>query len=60
MLRQHLFGTRPAAEAMIGSIDDDPCGFALFFQNFSTFLCRPGIYLEDVYVHLMGADGGGA
>lgn len=50
MLREQLLGPRPAAEAMIGSIDDEPCGFALYFQNFSTFLCRPGIYLEDIYV----------
>jgi GNAT superfamily N-acetyltransferase len=50
LLREHLFGPRPAAEALIGSIDGTPLGFALYFQNFSTFLCRPGIYLEDIYV----------
>ena len=49
-LRQNLFGPRPAAEALIGSIDQTPLGFALFFQSFSTFLCMPGIYLEDIYV----------
>ena len=50
LLREHLFGPRPAAEAMVGSIDSTPLGFALYFHNFSTFLCRPGIYLEDIYV----------
>jgi GNAT superfamily N-acetyltransferase len=45
-----LFGSRPYAEAIIGCIDGQPCGFALFFHNFSTFLGRPGLYLEDLYV----------
>jgi GNAT superfamily N-acetyltransferase len=45
-----LFGARPYAEAIIGCIDGQPCGFALFFHNFSTFLGRPGLYLEDLYV----------
>jgi GNAT superfamily N-acetyltransferase len=45
-----LFGPRPFAEAVIGCIDGQPCGFALFFHNFSTFLGRPGLYLEDLYV----------
>jgi len=45
-----LFGRRPYAEAVIGCIDGQPCGFALFFHNFSTFLGRPGLYLEDLYV----------
>lgn len=49
-LRAALFGPRPAAEALIGSLDGHPAGFALFFQNFSTFLGRPGLYLEDVFV----------
>ena len=50
LLRRHLFGQRPAAEAVIGSINGRPLGFALYFQSFSTFLCKPGIYLEDIYV----------
>lgn len=49
-LRRHLFGPRPAAEALVGELAGRPEGFALFFTSFSTFLCRPGIYLEDIYV----------
>lgn len=50
LLRGHLFGEHPAAEVLIGELDGAPAGFALFFHNFSTFLGRPGIYLEDLYV----------
>jgi len=50
MLDAALFGERPAAEAAIAEIDGEPVGFALFFQNFSTWTGRPGIYLEDLYV----------
>ncbi|NIJ19754.1 GNAT superfamily N-acetyltransferase [Sphingomonas naasensis] len=50
MLEQALFGERPAAEAVIAEVDGTPAGFALFFQNFSTWTGRPGIYLEDLYV----------
>jgi GNAT superfamily N-acetyltransferase len=49
-LRDSLFGERRVAEALLGYLEDDPAGFALFFHNFSTFLGRPGIYLEDLYV----------
>jgi GNAT superfamily N-acetyltransferase len=49
-LRRWLFGERPCAEVLIASEGDEPAGFALFFPNFSTFLGRPGIYLEDLYV----------
>jgi GNAT superfamily N-acetyltransferase len=49
-LRSTLFGARPAAEVLIASFDDAPAGFALFFQNYSTFLAQPGIYLEDLFV----------
>ena len=49
-LRQSLFGERRVAEVVIASYDDEPAGFALFFHNFSTFLGRPGIYLEDLFV----------
>ncbi len=41
---------RKAAEVIIGEYDGEPVGFALFFHNFSTFLGRPGIYLEDLYI----------
>ena len=50
LLRASLFGERQAAEVVIGNYGDEPAGFALFFHNFSTFLGRPGIYLEDLYV----------
>ena len=50
MLREHLFGAKPKAEVVIGEDRGTPVGFALFFHNFSTFLGKPGIYLEDLYV----------
>ena len=49
-LRSTLFGKRPAAEVLIATVDDKPAGFALFFQNYSTFLAQPGLYLEDLFV----------
>jgi GNAT superfamily N-acetyltransferase len=49
-LERHLFGERPAAEAVIAERDGEPAGFALFYTTFSTFLCRTGIWLEDVFV----------
>ena len=49
-LHPHLFGPRPAAEAMVGEVDGQVVAFALFFTNFSTFLAKPGLYLEDLYV----------
>ena len=49
-LRAALFGPRPAAEVVIGYAGDDPAGFAMFFQTFSTFKGRPGLYLEDLFV----------
>jgi GNAT superfamily N-acetyltransferase len=49
-LREHLFGARPSAEVVIARLGDETAGFALFFTNFSTFLAKPGIYLEDLYV----------
>ena len=49
-IRQSLFGERPVAEALIGELECLPISFALFFYNFSTFLGKPGIYLEDLYV----------
>lgn len=51
MLEAALFGPRPAAEAVIAEgADETPLGFALFFQNFSTWTGLPGMYLEDLYV----------
>jgi GNAT superfamily N-acetyltransferase len=49
-LRQSLFGARPHAEVVFACRNGEPVGFALFFHNFSTFLGRPGIYLEDLFV----------
>jgi len=49
-LEEHLFGARPAAEAVIAEAGGEPIGFALFFTTFSTFLCRPGLWLEDLFV----------
>lgn len=49
-LRETLFGPRRYAEVIIAEHSGDPAGFALFFHNYSTFLGRPGIYLEDLYV----------
>jgi GNAT superfamily N-acetyltransferase len=45
-----LFGSNPHAEAVIARFDGEPAGFALFFHNFSTFLGKPGLYLEDLFV----------
>jgi GNAT superfamily N-acetyltransferase len=45
-----LFGERPVIEAVIAASDDEPVGYALFFPTFSTFLGKPGMYLEDIYV----------
>ena len=49
-LHPHLFGERPAAESVVAERDAQVIGFALFFTNFSTFLGKPGLYLEDLYV----------
>jgi len=45
-----LFGERPAAEVLLGFEEKSPVGFALYFYNFSTWLARPGLYLEDLFV----------
>jgi GNAT superfamily N-acetyltransferase len=53
-LRAQLFGPRPPAEAVVAEVEEAgsvrTVGFALFFTNFSTFLCQPGLYLEDLFV----------
>jgi GNAT superfamily N-acetyltransferase len=49
-IRVALFGDRAVAEVVIASLDGTPVGFALFFPNYSTFLGRPGLYLEDLFV----------
>ncbi len=50
MLRESLFGARPSCEALIAERGGRSVGFALFFTTFSTFLCKPGLYLEDLFV----------
>src|SRR5262249_15965245 len=47
---ESLFGARPYAEVLLAYADDKPVGFAVFFHNFSTFIGRPGLYLEDLFV----------
>ena len=56
VLAANLFGERPYAETLIAEEEGEAAGFALFFHTFSTFLGRPGIYLEDVFVvpHMRG------
>ena len=49
-LREQLFSAQPAAEVLIGEVDGEAAGFALFFHNFSTFLGKRGLYLEDLFV----------
>jgi len=49
-LRAPLFAAQPAAEVLIGEVDGEAAGFALFFHNFSTFLGKRGLYLEDLFV----------
>jgi GNAT superfamily N-acetyltransferase len=50
LLQETLFGDKSHAEVLIAYCDEKPAAFALFFHNFSTFLGKPGIYLEDLYV----------
>ncbi|MFI4931009.1 MAG: GNAT family N-acetyltransferase [Burkholderiales bacterium] len=49
-LRPHLFGDKPVVECVVGELGGEVVAFALFFTNFSTFLAKPGLYLEDLYV----------
>lgn len=50
LVREALFGAAPAAECLIGEVDGAPMGFAVYFHNFSTWLSKRGMYLEDLYV----------
>jgi GNAT superfamily N-acetyltransferase len=50
LLRESLFGESPAAQVVLAMVGDEQAGFALWFRNYSTFLARPGIYLEDLFV----------
>lgn len=49
-LRESLFGKHPRAEVILAEVENDVAGFCLFFHNFSTFLGKPGIYIEDIFV----------
>lgn len=49
-LKEHLFGLHKFAEVILAECDSKPVGFALFFHNYSTFLTKAGIYLEDIFV----------
>jgi GNAT superfamily N-acetyltransferase len=49
-LHPHLFGDKPVVECVVGEVAREVVAFALFFTNFSTFLAKPGLYLEDLYV----------
>ena len=49
-LQRHLFDEPRFAHALMADWDGEPAGFALYFFNYSTFLCRPGLYLEDLFV----------
>jgi GNAT superfamily N-acetyltransferase len=57
-LHEQLFGPQPRAEVLIARLDNEVAGFALFFHNFSTFLGKPGLYLEDLYVRQKFRGGG--
>jgi GNAT superfamily N-acetyltransferase len=50
MLHEALFGKTPSCECVVARVNEVPVGFALFFTTFSTFLCKPGLYLEDLFV----------
>ncbi|MFW5778685.1 MAG: N-acetyltransferase family protein, partial [Coleofasciculus sp.] len=49
-LQDHLFGAKPYVEAILAEYEGQTVGFALFFSNYSTFLTKPGIYIEDLFV----------
>ena len=50
LLAAALFGPDPSAEALVAQIDGAPVGFAIFYRSFSTWECRPGVWLEDLFV----------
>ena len=49
-IRETLFGARPVAEVLLAEVGEETVGLAIFFTNYSTFLAKPGIYLEDLFV----------
>ena len=58
LVRRGLFGSPPAAEAAIAEVDGEAVGFALWFTTFSTFLARPGLWVEDLFVRPEHRGGG--
>jgi len=50
ILKKSLFSSEPKAEVLLAYINEDPAGFAIYYYNFSSFLGRPGIYIEDIFV----------
>lgn len=50
LVKRALFGPKPAAECVLACVDGQPVGFALYFHNYSTFMGRAGLYLEDLFV----------
>jgi len=50
LVRENLFGAAPAAEALLAECDGKPAGFAIHFRNYSTFVGKAGLYIEDLYV----------
>ncbi|MEZ5069877.1 MAG: GNAT family N-acetyltransferase [Bacteroidales bacterium] len=52
-LEKHVLGEQGVARAVMGWVDGEAVGYAIWFYNFSTFVCKPGLYLEDVYVKEM-------
>ena len=51
LLRETLFGAHPSAEVVLAYAGEEPAGFALWFESYSTFLAKPGLYLEDLFVY---------
>ena len=49
-LREALFGERPVAAALLAQVAGEPAGYAVYYQTFSTFVGRPGVFLDDLYV----------
>lgn len=58
LLFEALFGDDAVAEAVIAEVDGEPAGFALFYRTFSTWLCLPGLWLEDLFVSAAHRRGG--
>lgn len=49
-IKQQMFGVKPCCEVLLLYIENKPAGIAIIYQNFSTFLCKPGIYIDDLFI----------